>query len=84
MLPLQGGRLDVGCPLLPQYLLHRLAFCELIDQLVEIPYFLHQWIFYFFHANTAHHAFDQRTVRMDMRGLSKESFEIVFFFYLPP
>ena len=50
--------------LLPQNLVHRFSFGELINQFVQIAYLLHQRILDFFHAHTAHHAFDQRAVRM--------------------
>ena len=42
--------------LLPQNLLHCFTLCKLINQLVQIAYFLHQWIFDFFYAHTAHYA----------------------------
>lgn len=45
--------------LLPQNLLHRLALGELVDQLVQKAYFLHEWIVDVFDADTADDAFDQ-------------------------
>src|SRR5262245_51063042 len=49
---------------LPQNLLHRFSICQLIDELVQVADFSHQWIFDFFHAHTAHGALDQRAIGM--------------------
>src|SRR5262245_44184423 len=68
--------------LLAQNFLHRFSFRELINQLVQIANFLHQRIVDFFNANAAHNAFDERTIWMNGRCLSKKGFEIVFFFDL--
>jgi hypothetical protein len=67
---------------LSQNLLHRFSFGELIDELVQIAYFLHQRIFDFFYANTAYYALDERTIWIDGWCLSKKGFEIVLLFYL--
>src|SRR5687768_9126999 len=66
----------------PQNLLHCLSFCKLIDQLVQVSYFLHQRILYFFHADTTYHAFDKRTIGVDGGCLRKKSFKIVLSFNL--
>ena len=66
----------------PQDLFHRLPFRELIDQLVQIPYFFYQRICYFLHAHTTHDAFDERTTWMNGWCLSKERLEVAFLFDL--
>ena len=71
-----------GHGLLPQNLLHRFSFCEFINQLVQIAYFLHQRIFDFFHANTTHYAFDKRTIWINGWRLSKKGFKIISLFDL--
>jgi len=43
---------------------------------------LHQRIFNFFHANTAHYAFDKRTIWMYGWCLSKKGLKIVLLFDL--
>jgi hypothetical protein len=43
---------------------------------------LHQRIFDFFYAHTAHYALDQRAIRMNAWCLSKKGFKIVFLFDL--
>jgi hypothetical protein len=53
--------------LLPQNIIHRLSFCELINQLVQVANFLHQRIFDSFYTNTAHYALDKRTLRVNCR-----------------
>src|ERR1051326_375716 len=68
--------------LLPQNLRQRFAFGQLIDQLVEPADFLHQWIFYLFHTDAAHHAFDERTIRVNGWRLRIEGFDITFLFEL--
>jgi hypothetical protein len=73
-----AGRLN----LLPQNLLHRFSFCELINQLVQVANFLHQRIFYVFHANTAHDACDKRTIWMNGGCFSKKGLNIGFLFDL--
>jgi hypothetical protein len=67
----------------PKNLLHRLSLCELIDQFVQIAYLSHQRIVDFFHSNTAHDAFDPRTILMNGRGLSEKSLKVVSLFDLP-
>jgi len=67
---------------LPQYLLHRLSFCKLINQFVQVAYFLHLRIFDVFYANTAHYTLDKRTIRMNGWGLGKKGFKIIFPFDL--
>src|SRR5262245_38597268 len=66
--------------LLAQNLFHRLSFCELINQLVQVANSLHQRIFNFFHADTAHDASDQRTTWVIGWCLSVEGLEIDFLF----
>lgn len=68
--------------LLPQDLLHRSSFCQFINQLVQIAYFLHQWIFDFLYAHTAHYAFDKCAIRVNAWRLSEEGFKIVSLFDL--
>ena len=68
---------------MPQNLLHRLPFCELVNQLVQIANSLHQGILDLFYANTAHYALDERTIRMNGWGLNEKGFKIVFLFDLP-
>src|SRR5262245_42061017 len=74
--------LMVNKRLLPQNLLHRFSFSELINQLVEPAYFLHQRIFYFFHTNATHYALDQRTIWVNGWRLRKKGFDIAFQFEL--
>lgn len=61
-----------GGELWPQDFLHRLSFGELIDQLVQIADFLHQWIFDFFDSNAAHYALYLGAVRMEGWGLGQK------------
>ena len=68
--------------LLPQNLLHRFSFCELINQLVQVAKFLHQRILNFFYANTAHDACDQLTVGMKGWCLNIKGLDIGFLFDL--
>ena len=42
-----------GKQLLPLHLLHRLALCQLIDQLVELPHSFHHRILYRLHQHAA-------------------------------
>src|SRR5262249_51868127 len=69
---------------LPQNLLHRFSFCQLINQLVQIAHISHEWIFNFFYAHTAHYALDKRAICMNAWRLSKKGFKIVFLFDLLP
>jgi hypothetical protein len=62
---------------LSEDLLHRLSFCELIDQLVQVAQLLHQRIFDLFDTHTAHDALDERAIRMKARCLSDEGFDVV-------
>ncbi len=62
---------------MPQNLLHRLSFCEFVNEFVQVAYLLHQRIFDFFNANATHNALDKRTVRIDCWGFGKEGFKIV-------
>jgi hypothetical protein len=59
--------------MLPQNFVHRLTFCELVNQLVQVSDFLHERICYFFHPDTTHDAFDERGIRMNGGGLSEKS-----------
>jgi hypothetical protein len=43
--------------LLPQNLFHRLSPCQLIDQLVQVADFPHEWFFNVLYSDTADHAF---------------------------
>src|SRR4051812_49412279 len=51
-----------------QDLIHRLALCKLIDQLVEVANLLHQRIVDFLYADTAHDPLDERSIGMKGRG----------------
>src|SRR5262245_61634603 len=67
---------------LPQNLLHRFSLGQLIDELVQVAKFSHQWIFDFFYAHTAHHSLDKRAIWMNAWCLGKKGFKIVFLFDL--
>ena len=58
-----------------QDLLHRPALRQLVHQLVEIADLLHQRIRHFFHAHAAHHALDQRALRVHRRRAGEELLE---------
>jgi len=59
-----------------QDLLHRLAFCQLVDELVQPADLLHQRVVDLFHANAADHALDQRRVGVQGRRLMEEGLEV--------
>src|SRR5690606_29660516 len=63
--------------LFPQDLLQRLALPEFIDELVEIADLPHQRVLDFIHPDAAHHALDQRRVRVELRCFGGEGFEVV-------
>jgi hypothetical protein len=67
---------------LPQYLIHRLAFRELINQLVEVANLPHEWGVNLFHAYAAHNAFDKRRIWMKQWRVGKEGLKIAFTFDL--
>ena len=73
-----GKRPFLKTKLPSQNLRHRLTPGQLINQFVQIPYFLHQRVFDFFHADAAHDPLDQRTIRMHGGGLGKKGFKIVY------
>lgn len=55
--------------LLPEDLLHRLSLRQFVDQLVEIADLPHQRVFHTLDAHAAHHAGNQRAVRVYRRRL---------------
>ena len=61
---------------LPQDLLHRPAPGELVDQLVQVADLPHQRVFDVLDPDAAHHARDQRAVRMQGRGLGKKGRDV--------
>src|SRR5262245_61438212 len=67
---------------LPKNLLHRLSFCEFVNQLVQIANFLFQRVIDCFHTNAADYTLDQRAVWVKAGCLVKESLEIAFVFDL--
>ena len=68
--------------LLPQNLIHRLSFRELIDELVEVANLPHEWVFNRFHAYAAHNAFDKRSIWMKQWRVGKEGLKVAFKFDL--
>ena len=67
---------------LPQNLVQCLSLCELINELVQVANLLHERVLNFLHANAAHHAFDERSIRIDPWRLGEESLQVVFGSYL--
>src|SRR5262245_21194775 len=71
-----------GARLLPQNLIHRFSFSELINELVEVANLQHEWVFNHFHAYAAHNAFDKRRIWMKQWRFGKEGLKVAFKFDL--
>jgi hypothetical protein len=65
---------------LPQNFIHRLAFRQLVDQLVQLANFPHDRFFGVFHADAANDACDQGTRRIRPERFRKERFEVSLLF----
>ena len=61
---------------LSQDLFHCLSLSGLVDQYIQVANLPHEWIFDFFHADSAHHAFDQRARRIHLRSFRNEGLAI--------
>ena len=67
---------------LPKNLLHRFPFVGSSISYVYIAHVSHERIFDFIHVHPPHDTFNERTIWMNGWGLSKNSFKVVFLFYL--
>ena len=67
---------------LSQDFVHRFSLRQLIDQFVQVANFSHGWLFDILHSDTANHAFNRGSRRINFRGLFKECFKVGLVFKL--
>jgi hypothetical protein len=72
----EAGR---SIPLFSQNFIHCFSARQLIDQSIQVANLSHGWFFDILHPDTADHAFDQGSRRIDLGAFAKKVSKWVFF-----
>ena len=67
---------------LPQYFVQRLSLCEFINELVQVAYLPHEWVFNLLHAYSTHNAFYERRIWIEHWRFGKEGLNVALKLYL--